>query len=235
MQTVISMTAFRRPVYLSRVLSRLQRCDGIADCELFVSIEPGCAEVLDLVRSIDFCDVTFWVNKAVLGINMNTLKVLMRAFERPFSDFVIHVEDDILLSNDAIRYFEHCRDAYREDKDILSVTAYHKNAADAPLNRVERMKWFTPWGWGTWQDRMSELQKQWSLRGWDVHVNRELREGRSQIVPSMSRAQNIGSEGGTNVPSESFHAERHRLQHWHREDHIERNWQEHDPDHHSDT
>ena len=45
--------------------------------------------------------------------------------------------------------------------------------------------------------------------GWDIRLNEVIRGERYEIVPCVSRTQNIGALGGVHVPSPEWHAEHH--------------------------
>ena len=74
-----------------------------------------------------------------------------------------------------------------------------------------RRRHFTPWGWGTWRDRFEAMASTYT--GWDAQMNFELRHperggpdfdrlgfglrgSRFEVFPLLSRANNIGIEGG---------------------------------------
>lgn len=191
---IITMTAFNRPKYLEAVLDALKVCDCIEGYTILARVEPGNQEVIDLLNSIDFCEKVVTVNSQVLGNCMNTLAALDDGFDK--SDFVVHVEDDIVLAKDALGLFEACRTRYEQNPHVFSITAYNADVNSQEEKKLSVRQWFHPWGWATWINRHEAIRKQWDKKSWDTHVNLRLRNGRYEIFPMVSRAQNIGVEGG---------------------------------------
>ena len=140
-------------------------------------------------------------NKALLGCTRNTYESLDHGFRH--ADFVIHFEDDDAPGRDCLRYFEWARNRFEADKDVFSVSAYTKSRVGPEhYYTARRVRWFTPWGWGTWRDRWVEMRENWAFgapHSWDVGANR-LRGNRCQIQPDLARAQNIGAEDAPTVP-----------------------------------
>lgn len=151
---VVTMTHYNRPEYTRRALEALSRCDGIADCLLVAHVEPGTAEVIDQLKAINFCETAIVCNNQRQGVARNTLRALEHGLE--LSDFVVHVEDDILMAEDALTYFWWARATYHNDARVGSVSAYRRTAESIhPVlyNDVRRLRWFHPWGLGIWRDR----------------------------------------------------------------------------------
>jgi hypothetical protein len=48
----------------------------------------------------------------------------------------------------------------------------------------------------------------------DEHLHHQLRRGRSEIYPALSRVQNIGACGGVHVPSPAWHRAHHHVPFW---------------------
>jgi hypothetical protein len=235
---VITLTLAYRPNYTREVLAALSRCRGINDYLLLPTIEPVCTEVIEQVDRVNFCECLPHVNASRQGCDANTLLSLKRGFG--ISDYVIHLEDDIVLTSDALEYFEHCR-AYDNDPNVFTVTAYNRMPCEAVAGRFytcHRRPWFHPWGWATWIDRFEEMVAKWDTfevlrcsapdsppgkwdaalnrwRGsiWDTHCVGRVRAGRHEIYPRLSRAQNIGELNGENVEPD-FQREHVRLEYW---------------------
>jgi hypothetical protein len=211
---VITMTHFCRPQYSRQVIDRLKNCVGIEEYLILPSIDLGSVEVAEMIGKIDFAECRPVVNDPPLGCNLNTQQAIRRGFE--ISDFVIHVEDDILLAPDALRMFER-GEAFRHDKSVFTITGYNRDPIEiGQFHHLDKRPWFSCWGWATWRDRWDEIDRR--LRAdkvtWDVITEKEARNGRYEIFPKLSRVQNIGAENGVNVPSPEWHAVNHRTKHW---------------------
>lgn len=197
----ITMTAWKRPEYTRQVIRALEACEGSDNVSLYAHIEPGNEEVQAIIIGSRLTkDVT--VNPSVLGIPRNTFNALQHGFTH--DDYVIHMEDDTLPAVDFLNFHKWARGAYRDDKDVFSITGYN-NLNEAVTgqeialeSKIGKRQWFTCWGWGTWADRWAEIAEYWSNDnpGFAWHVNLGIRLNRVEVFPLLSRVQNIGDEDG---------------------------------------
>lgn len=205
---VVTVTLFRRPAYSQQVLHALLQCAGIEEYLVFLHVDPGCQAVIDLARGFRHRRKCVTVNQSVLGCTRNVFESLEHGFQH--ADFVIHFEDDIVPARDCLRYFEWAGQRFQDDQEIFSVSAYRKSTIEArSYYSARRVAWFNCWGWGTWQDRWTEMRARWGFGeydSWDICVNR-IRGDRLQIEPDLARTQNIGAENGTYCPGPEWHRE----------------------------
>ena len=235
---VITTVHYNRPEYTKRCLEYLSKCRLVETYFLLACVEPENDEVIELVRSADFCEKKVVINKERLGVNTNTMQALIEGFD--LSDAVIHVEDDILFHEETLEYFEHCFDAYEDDDSILTVGAEHNffenmnQIYSKYLYEIRKREWFVPWGWGTWKNRFKKMQLNHcfcgfeheqrpefrnklkdSYESWDMRIgNLVVKNKFQEVYPTLSRIQNIGAEGGVHVPNAAFHAEHHHVKVW---------------------
>ncbi len=101
-----------------------------------------------------------------LGPHKNIRYAVNDAFESYDARFVIVLEDDVILSRDALMFMEYARDTFENDTNVFTATGYANNChrEDCVVDptfrhRTTRRKHFTPWFWGTWRDRWQELHK----------------------------------------------------------------------------
>lgn len=191
------MTAYKRPDYTKIVIDNLKNCIGFKDYLLLARIEPGHPEVERIFKDLPNCEVT--INDGDPGCGINTFKIIEKGFG--MSDFVVHMEDDTVPGIDSLKYFEWINDRYKDDKNIFTATAYNRVSEIDPQRyfSVNRCQSFTGWMWATWKDRWEEIRGEWTNLdppGWDHNLNRNIRNGRSEISPVLPRSQNIGAEGG---------------------------------------
>jgi hypothetical protein len=216
---IISLCLYNRPAYAARVLDHLSRCQGIEDYILMPCVEPGCEATRALVESINFAECRPRWNEQRLGVNLNTRQALDTAFA--LAKFVIHVEEDILLAHDALRYFEQCGREQRDNPNVFSIGAYNRRTEPVPpedQHRIGYRVWFHPWGWATWRDRWQVarelIQEAWPT--WDSRLNddhvvlRKLQE----VFPDLSRSQNIGLKSTIHQLPEAWFAANHQLKVW---------------------
>lgn len=194
----ITVTAHRRPWYLWQALAALR----IAGCDAdFVSIDAGYDPLV--LNVCDQFDTPWLISEARLGCNGNIKQALDAAWETE-DDFVLLIEDDIIVTPDALKYVKWAKDAYRRDQSVRTIGLYRQFEGEAEIDvfGVERKQFFTCWGWGTWKDRWQEISENWTTgddshdTSWDVVMSAGLGD-RYEIVPKLSRANNIGQEKGT--------------------------------------
>ena len=219
---VITSTQFRRPDYTGKMLKHLSKCKGIEDYLLLISIDGDNQEVLDLCCNFNFCGKKIFLRSTPLGCNQNTSFVLSQGFR--LSDYVIHVEDDILLSERALEIFEELY--YHKKEDIFSVSLYNRLGYDDikenDKNLVLTRPGFIPWGFALWRDSFDKIKDRFvydsdtsRYLSWDLQINNYCIENNlKNLYTKFSRIDNIGALGGVHVPSAQWHAENHRVPFW---------------------
>lgn len=207
-EKVVALTLFRRAGYSRQTLEALSRCHGIDDYLVLIHVEPGYPEVLQVARDVKFSRVVIVENADLLGCTQNTLSAVLHGFQH--ADFVVCLDDDTVPAPDCLRYFEWARHAFRDDKSVFTVTGFARYTPDpSGYYAAERIRWFTPWSWATWRDRLPEIINRWDYlpnASWDISVN-QIRGNRFEVHPLLARTQNIGAEQGTYCPSPEFHRE----------------------------
>lgn len=211
MSKVVTLIFWKRPQYAQRVLEHLSRCKGIENYELIIQIDgPPNSKIHHLCAAINFAQKDIQFSHANMGCNVTTKKVLHRGFER--SDYVIHVEEDVILAPDALQFFEWAKQ-FGSEKDLLNIAALrHPNGwlrehgafpnGQQIECKVQREGGFSCWGWATWKDRWIEMEKRWTTGtdralSWDIVIDSLRREwNKCQLMPHVSRVLNIGAEGG---------------------------------------
>eukprot|EP00941_MAST-03F_sp_MAST-3F-sp1_P002365 g2365.t1 len=219
---ILTIIANDRPDYLSQVLSTLAACSGIEKYTVLFFIEPGNDEVIRLANEFSAAARSVvTINSSRLGCHANKKQALRECFAKGSSmhDFCILVEDDTILAEDALEFFEFARSRYAGDDEIFSVSAYGDTAhrigetvRSESHYAVTRRRHYTPWVFGLWRDRWNEVHKKWL--GWDVQMNffapsysavdwgrrgEGLRGNRFEIFPILSRSNNIGFERGVHA------------------------------------
>ncbi len=222
MSKVVTMTHYNRPDYTRRSLAALAKCRGIEDCLLLPHVEPVNDEVIALLRAASFCECRVTINPTKLQVDPNTIRCFDEAFA--ISDFCLHVEDDILLAEDALEFFWWAKERYADDPTVMSVTGYTKGDSPPPEqhHHVERRAWFHPWSIATWKDRyvkcrptlfevtsvcpdtVTRTSKPGRLM-WDGAFHECLKRwDLCEVFPTLGRAQNIGEDSSIHLGHGSF-------------------------------
>lgn len=213
MKINIAISAYNRPEYSRRSLAAIIGAKGFSpekysiycsiDCDANGEINP---EVYNVYASYKG-PLTLEKAPIKLGCNYNVKAALELAWEDN-PDFVLMIEDDIIISDDGLEYIEWAAERYKQDTSVRTIGLWgHNNQPSLPLSsndygKAMRQNYFTCWGWGTWKDRWEEMLAKWTTgddshdTSWDVIVSSHLGE-RMEILPAISRAYNCGEHGGT--------------------------------------
>lgn len=201
----LTMTCYKHAEYLEKVLPALAACADREAWRIFISVDvdlpslradPAVLALLTHWAPILCAEVT--VMPWHMGCDAHVIHSLCKGFYH--AQFVVHLEDDIIPAPDFLRYFAAAAEQYQGDENVWSVSAWMRTPADigaAAVKQVYRQPWFTAQGgFGTWRDRWAEYAPACLLdpRGWDHSMNRARRD-RCEIVPRVSRTQNIGDRG----------------------------------------
>ena len=109
---------------------------------------------------------------------------------------VIVLEDDLVVSNNYLKYMNQSLDVYEKDDRIWSVSGYSPDIAFPRdyMKPVYLSYRATSWGWATWSDRWDSVD--WEMKGYDSYRRRivdRLRFCRGgNDLPSMLRAHMKG-------------------------------------------
>lgn len=209
---VITMCHWRRPEYSKTCVEYLKKCHGICDYTVLVHIDgKGDSQVSKecekLRPSVKHLVITH--HDKHMGCNGNTFAALESGFNE--SDYVIHIEDDILVARDGLRFLEWANQ-FESDPTLFTVGIWRHPFGWLPTQNTpwipghERMAGtivgFYVWGWATWKSRWNEMKNGWTkgddiLASWDTILTRQVRGNRLSLQPYIGRANNIGEHLGT--------------------------------------
>ena len=166
MSIPVVLIAYNRPDALRRSLAALAAADLASETDLYICIDgPRDAadaekvatvrEVARAARGFRHLDVSWSEKNQGLGPSV------MRGVERilGFSEAVIVLEDDLVVSRGFLRYMNQALQRYAGDDRVFSVCGY-TNRVDVPKGYAADA-YFAPrsssWGWGTWRDRWQSV------------------------------------------------------------------------------
>lgn len=196
MKKAMTITAFNRPDYLSTVLESL-KSNNLKDYELFVGCEPVNKEVINICNNIDFIKTYTQVNPQIYGVRKNPFEVLSRAFNSG-ADCVLYLEDDVVLSPDAVHFANWYFDWDQKDNYICMNLYNHDSDENFPDQVIAGTKFsslcmgITKFQWDNF------IGKEWFVHpsGWDFSFNKLLAQGKKVIMPKLSRSHHIGVTRG---------------------------------------
>jgi hypothetical protein len=165
---VLAIALFRRPAYTRQLFDALSQCEGIEKIPIVIS-QDWSDEHSEACGGVNVLSNAFLsthagelhVQQPKLGIDLNKLFVIPKAFER--GNFVIFLEDDHIASKDALRWFIEMGERFESDEQIGFITGYSRQSEEAfrasSPNDIgfagigDGEAGFNPSGWATWKDR----------------------------------------------------------------------------------
>lgn len=211
---------FRRPDYSVQVLNALAQCRGIENWRVVFRIDPWTKETTEeltrLCRQFRACPSRLIVAPGRQGCNLNIKATIDEAFSE--ADFVACVEDDIVVAPDSLQFFEWGRKLYQDNLKVFSIGLWRHPKGWLPTSKSPSLPagsgsatvlgdHFFCWGWATWRNRWDWMRR-WIpdqcggvvSQSWDCCVGRSRAKGnKSQLLPMVSRAINIGATRGTHA------------------------------------
>lgn len=220
----IAIQLYKRPNYTAKLFKSLEECYGFSDipCTISVDInedEAGCTEVWNLAHEfgVRHTNVRLLANNPRLGIDLNKLFVIPKAFER--GDYMIFLEDDTGLSKDALRYFIAMGEIFLQDKSVFSVSGYNRVPSGEDTFDISQHPYeydvkegFCPWGWACWRDRWDAMYPD-AGAAYKEYAGEQANglfdhwlfgKGLGMAYPTMGRTNHTGWIGSEHTPSLRF-------------------------------
>lgn len=202
----INVIASNRPHYLFRCLSSLLKADGVNLDAITVYIDGQYNETYDLAKLFGLSAVYHRpVGIGAARISQHYKHSFTDVLQRhKDAEFVIVVEDDLEVSVDFFKYFNHLMPVLREDESLYCISAWndhgfqHTSFDPTIFYRVETMP-----GLGFMMKRSfieNELLPNWPRSkldwDWDMWVRKvNVRKDRECVIPDVSRTYHFGQKG----------------------------------------
>lgn len=212
MKRDLIFTSYNRPEYLQQTVYSWNGVRNLQSWNTTFYIEPSDQQdtVVSLALSLN-TSVTAVLNTEKLGVLVNPWNAINTTFENG-ADFVVLAEDDVLVSQDILEYFEWASLEYETAKRVMLINAFSRLGGEK-ANQVMIEGSFSPLIWGVWRKHWeSYLRDTWdkdystgnsdgSEAGWDWNINRILtREKLGVVKPLQSRSDHIGLIGTHMTP-----------------------------------
>lgn len=214
---VITFCFYKRPDYARQCIDAVRKAKGSEQYRLIFCLDgPPRKDMRTLCSGVTWAKVDIHQHGENIGCNRNTRFALRKGFAE--TDYVIHLEEDIVIGPDALILLEWYRQFY-VNKKIWNVSLWRHPKGWLPGRGPFPAKWNTHqdisecdgmhiWGWATWKDRWEEMDEHWTTGddtgpnqlSWDTCLTRYRKStGRVCYVPMISRAINIGEKDGTHT------------------------------------
>jgi hypothetical protein len=119
MKLALNSIGYNRPELHKQSLDTIFRCDEIECVNVYTFIDGSIKP-----KWIEDYNHQYTVRDSHLGLTKNILLALKQTFGAGY-DVVIHVEDDILLSRDFIRFVKYCIKHFK-DNGVFSIAGYSR-------------------------------------------------------------------------------------------------------------
>ena len=136
-----------------------------------VSLHNECVYIANSCRELaSDLDVFVSISKVNLGLRKNVSASIDSAFSYFNSDFLVIVEDDVIVSS-AFRHFmtiaNHAYSSRHDINHVCGMNHYADNVLDSPKSstRLHFSFFHLCWGWGTWRSK-------WNSSFLDAYVSR---------------------------------------------------------------
>jgi hypothetical protein len=219
----VGMWCWRRPQYLRRTLASWARVDGVHDLrQITIALEPSDRKadmlaVIDHARDEYGLPLTVRHNPEQLSVSVNPVVSGSRILNQDWgAKFLIAMDEDMLLSDDLLRYFEWAATRFEDDPAVFGVCAHtaENTTADADPALVQLLPRFRTWVWGTWRDRWFDIAvPTWdrdyssgnpSGYDWNLDLRVVPERGLRCVFPLASRSQDTGKYEGVHAQPADF-------------------------------
>jgi hypothetical protein len=225
--TALLITAYKRPEYLRETLASWAACPEVGELGRVIvalGMSHRWDDQMDVIKEAE-ADlgrpvVVFRDSieaRESPGMHRALGEGIDRAFGETRPEYVICGEEDVIVSDDALAWFEWSKHWYLDG--VLAVLAHNQGGTgwdgldgprqdqDADQWRARQLPYFNPWVWmvrrGTW---LTVMRPAWDWdcdsggdqdSGYDWNLQRLVQAGGwSCIVPDAARSQTIGEFGG---------------------------------------
>lgn len=196
----IVLVAHNRPEELQRVLASIKSSKRQVINELIIALQIGNQEVENLCYEID------WIHTRILEkrhasesikkrINQNVFAGIKAAFDDPVNDWVVVIEDDIVVAEDFFRFISEIMERFYADKNFFGVNGFsglpRQNDTSSQFGRY---RYGFGWGWALHREKWLSLNQYWSGQEdfhWDQLIEPIVKTG-FVVMPLQSRILNIG-------------------------------------------
>jgi hypothetical protein len=197
----ITILAYNRPEYLKQCIAALRKCRGIENYSVVLCNDGG-AGARPYGGTCD--DMTVIQCEDNHGIDWHNAWCFDAMFQGGSTDFNVAVEDDCILSPDALELATWFYEDLQRDKYLFcSLGKNSKDPLDAtvPEKLDEYPGLASPHAWCFTRSAWDQMRPSWNSKtetptGWDWSLAMEMYlHGWKALAPQLARALNIGRQG----------------------------------------
>jgi GR25 family glycosyltransferase involved in LPS biosynthesis len=197
----IVVLCHKRTTHLRSVLGALSLCSGVEYAKVIFVAHDSPTAVLEIIDQFPFQEKTLLkVEKRNFSspshaINHNLFMGLKYAFAVNKSEYCCVIEDDVVLSEDALEFMWSCLMKFGDRRRFRGINSYSLNHnEESAKGDVVKINYGLGQGWCINKKNYSKILKFWTgseHAHWDYFIEPFVRTG-FVIAPIYSRVKNIG-------------------------------------------
>ncbi len=174
---------YNRPSHTQALFESLVRCDGVLGRDVYVYVDgvqkedhlSSNKEVIDIVQKFEkILPLNLISRTENLGLADSVIKGVTKTLSVHTSCIVL--EDDLILSENFLRYMDESLESYRQVSEVISISGYQPFKVEERIKAEYKFDNYLStrthsWGWATWSDR-------WEGVDWEISKRREFFEDR---------------------------------------------------------
>lgn len=214
MKKLILLLVFNRPEKTKLTLQALRRLKAIENFELLIIRQEGCDEVKHIVNGIDWIKNTHVVtnfnasDSVKYRINFNMHQGLSIAFDKVHADYVIVIEDDILLGYDFLVFCDEIHQKFFGQSKFRAINAFSaEEFSEKNISKYGLFRFGVGKGWSINKDVWRKLKSIW-VEPLDAHFDCIIEpwiRGGFVVMPYCSRSYDIGWGNSSHTPVDQHH------------------------------
>jgi hypothetical protein len=188
-------------LHLAKVIAALEKAYLVDSFSVLFVVQDPIDSVLGIIESSDIQNkITLEIDGAnystsAQAINGNLAKGLKYAFGKLSADLVVVLEDDIVISRDALCFYRQATQMYSGDKKFRGVNGFSREVTLPNYqNGYLRLNFGLAWGWAIPKRTYKRIIRFWNGtedNHWDFILEPYMRTG-FVVNPYRSRILNIG-------------------------------------------
>ncbi len=208
MNKFILLIAYNRPENTGKVLDNLKKIKNISEYQLIVVRQEGNNEVRKIIDNITWIKTFHYstdYDKTVsikFKINSNMRYGIEKTFIEHKADFIVVVEDDILLGYDFLYFCEKMHYKFRNNIFFKGINAFSKERFDkSKLYHYSKFRYGVGKGWSINRKIWNSLRIYWKTPiddDFDYQIEPWIRRG-FVIMPYCSRSFDFGWDGASHT------------------------------------
>ncbi len=179
--TAVAIYVYNRPKHTIDLLNSLDACREIGEIPIFIHADAAkniqqqnnVRQVREIVHNYqnEHPDRRISIHEETDNQGLANSVIKDTTFVLTKFDSVIVLEDDLIVSEDCLRYFMNALQYYQSDASVGAISGFTFPLRRLKMtsNDVYKSRTGNSWGWATWKDRWMETD--WEVQDYDHFLN----------------------------------------------------------------